>query len=56
MRTFVSGRCRRLVHLDDLNGLVKCFDVGHSLAPRRHSGRSELDASRAEVITAAPAG
>jgi len=41
---------------EDLDGLAECFDFGHSLAPRRHGGRSELDASRAEVITAAPAG
>jgi hypothetical protein len=52
-QNLVSGRCRRLVHLEDLDGLAKCFDPGHSLAPRRHGGRSEFDASTAEV-TAAP--
>src|SRR5438045_3059893 len=51
----VSGRRRRLVDLEHLDGLAKCFDPGHSLAPRRHGGRSQFDASTAEV-TAAPAG
>ncbi len=51
----VSGKCRRLVHLEDLDGLAECFDPGHSLAPWRHGGRSEFDASTAEVM-AAPAG
>src|SRR3954454_5265609 len=32
----VGGRRRRLIHLEDLNGLAERFDPGHPLGPRRH--------------------
>ena len=51
----VSGRRRRLVHLEDLDEAAECFHPSHSLVPRRHGRRSKSDASTAGV-TAAPAG